>query len=77
MENKENGSVCLYAIGHDPDGKWARHFEIINEPILSLPLIKDRQVSFTLKTDPKTINEAEKFKNLLACFCCIFCDILI
>lgn len=36
MKNNETGSVCLYAVGHDPNGVWAPHFERIHEPVLSL-----------------------------------------
>lgn len=61
MKNSEIGSVCLYAVGHDPNGVWAPHFERINEPILSLDLVADQQISFTSKTATKTIDEAERF----------------
>lgn len=61
MNNLETRSICLFAIGHDPDGKWARHFEIIDGPIKDLPLVKERQITFTLKTAHKTIDEAGKF----------------
>lgn len=61
MKNNEIGSVCLYAVDHDPNGVWASHFERINEPILSLELVEDRQISFTSRTATKTIDEAEKF----------------
>lgn len=61
MNGCETSSICLYAVGHDPQGTWASHFEKINEAIVSLTLVKDRQIAFTPKTTPKTIGEAEKF----------------
>lgn len=61
MENGEVGSVCLYAVGHDPNGVWAPHFEKIYEPISSLDLVRNIQIAFTPRTATRTINEAEKF----------------
>ncbi len=54
--NEIKPDIVVSAIGHDPQGTWARHFPVVNESLKSL--FKQRIISFTERTSHDTINSA-------------------
>lgn len=51
-----SGSICLTAVGHDPDGRWEEHFER-SEQVLRL-LYSAKMISLTYRTHNNTKDTA-------------------
>lgn len=55
-ESLNSNTICLAAVGHDPEGKWVEHFANSNDLLSSL--YREKVISLSKKTHYLTIDKA-------------------